>query len=108
MLVINEASSGQTVELSTGQVMELRLPENPTTGFRWHVTSPGGPACRIIFDTYQSPDRAIPGAGGAHVWRVEAVQPGLCNLTLRYSRSWDTEAASGRGFAVQIRVSQTE
>ena len=105
MLVVNEASSGQTVELSTGQVMELRLPENPTTGFRWHVTSPGGPACRIVFDTYQSPDRAIPGAGGAHVWRVEAAQAGLCNLTLRYSRSWDTEAASGRGFAVQIRVS---
>ena len=108
MLVINEASSGQTVELSTGQVMELRLPENPTTGFRWHVTSPGGPACRIVSDTYEPPNLAPPGAGGAHVWRVEAVQPGLCNLTLRYSRSWDTEAASGRRFTVQIRVSQTE
>ena len=107
MLAINEASNGQTVELSTGQVMELRLAENPATGFRWHVSSPGDPACHIVSDAYeQPPSPGKPGAGGTHVWQVQAVRPGLCNLGLSYARSWDTGATSARSFSVQIRVSQ--
>ena len=41
MLIIGASDAGQTVELPVGQTMELRLEENPTTGFRWNVEASG-------------------------------------------------------------------
>ncbi len=37
MIVVDQSASGQTLDLPVGQVIELRLAENPTTGFRWTV-----------------------------------------------------------------------
>ena len=40
---IDEASDGQQVALETGEVLQVDLNENPTTGFRWAVDSAGEP-----------------------------------------------------------------
>ena len=42
MLEIAEALMGQTVQVSVGQVAELRLKENPTTGYRYRIERPHG------------------------------------------------------------------
>jgi hypothetical protein len=75
MQAISESFDGKTVDLSVGQVIELRLKENPTTGFRWQLRRDGTPACRITEDFIEpaTTERApVPGRGSTHVWHVVA------------------------------------
>lgn len=104
MLAIDATSAGQTLTLPVGQVLELRLAENPTTGFRWRFSSDGEPACRVVADSFEKGAEGLPGAGGTHVWTIKGVQAGTCEIALRYDRSWNAEAPPGRSFGVQVRV----
>lgn len=37
MLALTAADSGRSIKVRDGDVIVLRLDENPTTGFRWHA-----------------------------------------------------------------------
>src|SRR5581483_7057383 len=41
MVTAEESASGQSMTLPVGETLELRLPENPTTGYRWSVVENG-------------------------------------------------------------------
>lgn len=107
MLEIGEAASGQTIDLPVGQVMELRLKENPTTGYRWRINQDGSPSCRIS-DAPSQPAipgmPSMPGAGSTHVWRIEGAQVGLCSIEMQYIRPWETDRPPAMTFGVRIRV----
>jgi hypothetical protein len=62
MIVVDQTQAGQTIDLPIGQVIELRLAENPTTGYRWVFVLDGAPACLVISDRYQRPN-GPPGRG---------------------------------------------
>jgi inhibitor of cysteine peptidase len=107
MQAIGESSDGKTVDLAVGQVMELRLAENPTTGFRWQLHRDGTPVCRITADftepaTNEGP--SIPGKSGTHVWRIEAVQPGSGDMALTYARNWEASRPTAMSFTLHIHV----
>lgn len=107
MQAIGESHDGKTVDLAVGQVIELRLKENPTTGFRWQIRRDGAPACRITEDfiepaTKNSPP--VPGQGSSHVWRIEGVQVGTCDMALTYARSWEVDRAPAINFSVHMHV----
>ena len=65
MIVVDQSYSGQTLDLPFGQVMELRLAENPTTGYRWTFLANGEPACVVLSDHFERPT-GPPGQGGEH------------------------------------------
>jgi predicted secreted protein len=50
MISVDQNFNGQTVDLPVGQVMELRLAENPTTGYRWTFVRDGKPVCVVVAD----------------------------------------------------------
>lgn len=100
-MVIDQGFAGRTVDLPVGQVVELRLAENPTTGFRWVFVSQGGPVCAVLGGDFRAPS-GPPGRAGEHVWEIKGVQPGECELTLSYARPWET--APARTFTVNVHV----
>ena len=65
MISVDQNFDGQTVDLPVGQVMELRLAENPTTGYRWTFVANGKPVCVVVADRYERPS-GPPGQGGEH------------------------------------------
>jgi inhibitor of cysteine peptidase len=97
MRALDASHDGATITLAAGEMIELRLEENPTTGFRWRIE--GAPACRVTEDFFE-PGPKQAGAGGTHVWRITA--DGDAELVLAYARPWDGRPA--RRFAVHIRV----
>jgi inhibitor of cysteine peptidase len=106
MQAITETSDGSTITLAVGQMVELRLKENPTTGFRWRLQRDGAPACRIVSDALEPPAAEgppVPGRGGTHVWHIQAVQVGLCDLALTYERGWQPDPAAVT-FSVHLHV----
>jgi inhibitor of cysteine peptidase len=102
-MIIDHSFQGQTVQVPVGQVAELRLPENPTTGYRWAVTSAGDPSCNLAEQGYSAP-LGPPGKGGEHVWRLTALAPGLCDIQLTYRRSFAPNAPGNSRFNVQVQV----
>jgi inhibitor of cysteine peptidase len=104
MLKLDESSNGQEIELQAGQELEIRLPENPTTGFRWHLGSRGDPTCRLLDDFYEA-DSDRPGSGGSHYWRFQAAQTGFGAIVFVYKRSWEREEKPVRRFALGTHVS---
>ena len=70
---VDENSNGAIVELTVGEVLEIQLAENRTTGFRWHVQTDGTPVCQPVDDRFESPS-GPPGRGGTHTWQFRAGQ----------------------------------
>ena len=105
MLYIDESFLHQTIHLPVGQVIELRLNENPTTGFRWSFTQDGSPSCAVISDSF-TPQEGPPGAGGRHTWQIKAMQVGDCHLELRYRRPHELNTPPAQTFDVDVLVAE--
>lgn len=103
MLYLNESYNGREIELRAGEEFEIRLPENPTTGFRWRLVSDGEPVCVLQSDFFEPADRT-PGRGGSHYWRFLAAQVGLGNIDLVYRRSFEQQETPARRFTLHVRI----
>jgi inhibitor of cysteine peptidase len=105
--IYDESVNGQTIDLAIGQTIEIRLRENPTTGFRWQLMGGDRTVCAMTSDTFKRAS-GPPGHGGEHSWIVEAVGPGECNIEFRYRRAWANPGQSERMFQIHIRVENPE
>lgn len=77
--------------LSVGSTLSVALPSNPSTGYRWELTSDASPLLKLINAEYYSPAKEnIVGAGGTSTWRFQAVAAGEAQLMLVYQRPWSS------------------
>ena len=82
------------VSMRVGQVLEIALMSNASTGYQWEFTSDGapvlsrttGPATPPPMDT-QPP---MPGAPSIARWWFRAEKPGEATVRMVYRRSWET------------------
>jgi inhibitor of cysteine peptidase len=102
MIIVDQHYAGQTVDLPVGQVMELRLAENPTTGYRWALVADGAPACLVVSDRFDHP-AGPPGRGGEHAWQIKGAAIGECEIAMQYRREFQPDAAL-QSFALHVRV----
>ena len=106
MLHVDESFMNQTIDLPVGQVMELRLKENTTTGFRWSFAADGTPSCTLVGDAFE-PGENRPGAGGEHAWQIKAVRVGACDLKLFYRRSFESDGVPpAQSFTLRVQVTE--
>ncbi|MBX3638151.1 MAG: protease inhibitor I42 family protein [Rubrivivax sp.] len=100
-MTLGEADAGSRIGAKVGDVIELRLAENPTTGFRWTLLPTA--AVAIAGDRM---DNAIPapGAGGMRVLSLQVLQPGEHQVRLRCERSWEGEATAVGRFELTLVV----
>jgi len=99
---IDHSADGSTVNLLPGRSLIIRLPENPTTGYRWAVESGGG--MTLVSDDF-SPTMAGVGAGGTRTLQWSSSAPGNHRITLALRRPWEAAEAAIQRFAVNINVS---
>lgn len=103
MLHIDTTANGREIEIVISHSFEVCLPENPTTGFRWVLSSKGEPVCTLVNDRFQSGGQ-MPGQGGIHCWQFQVVQGGAGTLRLSYQRPWEQANAATQTFTLQIRA----
>jgi inhibitor of cysteine peptidase len=101
VLQIDQSSNGGEVEVGLGESFEVRLPENPTTGYRWRLRDSAGPALEVQEDSFQPFSNRI-GAGGTRRWRIMATREGVARLEMDCKRSSGQHAVDS--FAVTVRV----
>jgi inhibitor of cysteine peptidase len=101
MIDVDKSHNGRELELPIGETLDLRLPENPTTGYRWQARAAGQPALELSQDSVERHGPAI-GDGGVRRWTFRAVQAGVARLDMELRRSWEQRAVDT--FSVVIRV----
>ncbi len=78
--------AGTTRAVRVGDRATVRLPENPTTGYRWQ-TDHDETRLRLVEDRYDGP-QSPRGAGGERVLTFEVLLAGPTTLRLANRRAW--------------------
>ena len=98
---ITAASDGELVEADVGNVIVVRLEENPSTGFRWFLDElPGN--LEAVGDAYTPFGPAV-GAGGMRTLTFHVVSGGQGRIGLVRRREWQSEPKDDI-FSVGINV----
>ncbi len=84
--VFGPGDNGKNVTATPGTAFTVRLPENPTTGYRWNMTPSEGLV--VSRDEFLAPDTQLVGAGGTREWVLFAEKEGDYTLHAEYRRPW--------------------
>jgi inhibitor of cysteine peptidase len=87
--------------MTTGDAVVVRLPENPTTGYRWQFDAAVG--LTVSGESF-SPGSAAPGAAGERALRLVAAAPGTYLFTAALRRPWETGIPPQDTFSLSIEV----
>ncbi len=101
--VFTAEDDGKTVEVPLEDEFNLRLPENPSTGYAWNLTLTSGLA--IVADEYIPPATSAPmlGAGGVHSWHIRAIGEGEQKVAAVYKQPFDPTSVEDT-FSMNITV----
>lgn len=105
--VVNLEKQAQCpVELQVGQPLNLILPSNPSTGYRWLLQNPAANVLRSLGpEVYSNPETTgIVGSAGQSVWRFQAQTAGESHLILVYQQPWAPEVRPVQTFDCVIKV----
>lgn len=108
MLELTQADNGKSVEARPGDFIIIRLPENPTTGFRWTVDKVD-PLCVEAQGSNFSPARdAAVGGGGERTFSFQVRgEGGTGNIGLKLGREWEADASAVERYSVTVKVRNT-
>jgi predicted secreted protein len=99
----NDQDDGASVSLTPGDAFQVRLSENPTTGYRWQLVDWDRSILDVTRDEFQPPGTSRHGAGGEHLWEFVARASGQSLLQLAYRRPWEA-ATPSRSFSLRVSV----
>jgi inhibitor of cysteine peptidase len=100
--VLTIHDDGRTIQVGVGVRLELRLPDNPSTGYRWSVevdsrfvTVEEGVYTQLVHGL---------GGGGERQWWITTCQAGSTTLRLSRWRPWESEQSAIERFAVTLEI----
>jgi inhibitor of cysteine peptidase len=102
--LITQADHGKTVEVQKGDSITIKLPENPTTGYRWSLDEHDPSALEPVeTPSFEAASRAI-GGGGGRTFTFIAKAPGQSAVGLNLRRVWEDEKLPQKNFRVNIEI----
>jgi inhibitor of cysteine peptidase len=90
---------GEVVTVAPGAVLEIALPENASTGYRWEL-GPLPAGAEVVADRMEAAATTAVGAAGLRVFALRPGSGGTVSARLR--RSWET-VPPVRTFSVRVR-----
>jgi inhibitor of cysteine peptidase len=106
---LTEADNGKPVTVKGGDVVDVVLMGNPTTGYSWSTTlsdedaavlqQQGDPAYAP-----ESTDQTLVGGGGTFTFTFKAAAPGQVVLKFDYARPWETGVAPIQTYSATVTV----
>jgi inhibitor of cysteine peptidase len=101
---LSRGDNGKLVTVTRGDTVEIVLPENPTTGYRWAVESVDAKVLQLRNSSYSVNTGGGIGGGGIRKMTFEAKTSGRTDIRLKLRREWDRDASAIDHFSVSIDV----
>lgn len=102
-VLLTSADNGTTLSLHPGNSGELRLPETPTTGYRWSLDPPP-PILAVTEADFTPPRSTTIGGGGERRWVIQAKTTGTATLTLKLWREWEGDPSVIERYQVTLAI----
>jgi inhibitor of cysteine peptidase len=91
------APAGNEIQAKAGQDFTITLESNRTTGYEWQLAqTPNASIVKFVKSDYIAPQGGRPGQGGEEVWTFQAVGKGTAQISMKYVRPWEKEAAPAK------------
>jgi inhibitor of cysteine peptidase len=103
VLSFSEPDDGRTVVGRIGELIDIRLPENATAGYRWTIERQDSDKLELVADKADYPERPL-GSGGtaSFIFRLRAA--GSTTLALRYGRSWEGDDSVLKRYRLTVEI----
>jgi inhibitor of cysteine peptidase len=102
-ITLTECNDGARVAARVGDTIEIRLPENASTGFRWTLAEDDSGVFGPCEQGGEYPRRTT-GSGGAAIFRLTVCAPGRETLRLKIWRHWEGESSVRQRFTVSVEA----
>lgn len=103
------SDSGGTASLIPYQPLVVRLPANPSTGYRWRYVATGDDVLRLETINGEAPaPNGMVGVPGDQVWSFRAQGSGRAVLTYFYERPWEKDTPPAQTFMLNVMVSPAQ
>ena len=103
--VFTSEDSGKEYNLSVGEEFQVRLWDNPTTGYVWTILKSSSPNIELERKEFLPPKEPnVVGASGVRVLVLKATKPGEAILHLGLKRPWETEDKCDRTYSLKLVV----
>jgi inhibitor of cysteine peptidase len=101
VIMLTQRDDGGHVRAQVGDTIEIHLPENATTGYRWEPDSLDPHLFELAGATGNYPP-GIPGSGGDAQFRIKVLATGGSTLRLKNWRRWEGEGGVIKRFEVKV------
>ena len=98
---LTRTDTGTRRTIALGEQFSARLPENPTTGYRWQADY-NHSQLTLLQDAFHGPTDP-PGTGGERRFTFQATHCGLATLRLARQRSWESTEPIEE-FSIQLDI----
>jgi inhibitor of cysteine peptidase len=104
-LKLVEADSGKAYTVKAGDIIEVVIPGNMTTGFSWTAALADKDAgvLQVAGEPVYAIGSTLVGSGGTFTFTFKAVAKGKAVLKLVYARPWES-AAPAKTFSATVTV----
>ncbi len=102
---LDQANNGQTLTVTSGQMIDVKLDSNITTGYSWSlVGEPNPQILKFVSSKYNDPVGGAVGAGGSETWVFQATGRGTTSFKLAYFRPFEKNTPPAKEFSVTFTV----
>ena len=105
-VTLGEAQAGSQSSLYIGDMLQVNLEGNPSTGYTWSVEALDATVLRMIGEPEFHPASSALGASGTLTYQFEAVGAGQTTLKLIYSRPFEKGVAPIKTFTASVLVTR--
>ncbi len=107
-LLLEQPDNGSDIFVVQGDVLEVRLPANPSTGYTWSISANAPSVLRPAGDPkFDPPAEGRPGATGTQTFGFRVVSGGGVFLQLVYRRPFEKDASPARTWGVFVAAAST-
>jgi inhibitor of cysteine peptidase len=103
-LILTQDNNGEAVEVSKDDLISIRLPENPTTGFQWAVEEIKSSIITLEKSNYAPTLDTGVGGGGERMLIFRATSSGTTNLSLKLWQAWEGDSSIVAIFTITVHV----
>ena len=114
--VVVQASPDRETTLAVGQLLEISLEGNASTGYSWEIEADGAPQLTLAPSpegkaeataaNADAPDKV--GSPTTLHWHFEAAQPGTTTVRLVYLRPWEKDVAPAQTAEFKVTVTAAQ
>ena len=104
VIELARADSEKSFEVHTGDIIIVRLEENPTTGFHWTAMKGTKNIMKLVSSDFTLCPSLGVGSGGQRVFEFEVTKIGVDRLCIKLWREWEGDNSARDHFDIAIEV----